>query len=157
MDIQKREEFRKVVYRFFRDNDDVDAKQMAEMLKSLFVFYATDHSQHRGGKYDDMRERLSEDSVKDFRALWDEFVQKSIDFVRNHDDVKRIIEEERQDIIREWNPDAKEDGEFLMQPDLQLSFGVDGLDASVEYGEWVLSTDSSMCLRIGNRSVIDMM
>ena len=89
--------------------------------------------------------------------MWDEFVQKSIDFVRNHEDVKKAIAEDTEEIIKEWNPDLKEGETPLMYPDLRLSFGVDGLESSVEAGKWVSDTDSGISLSIGRREILQMM
>jgi hypothetical protein len=45
----------------------------------------------------------------------------------------------------------------LMYPDLRLSFGVDGLESSVEAGKWVSDTDSGISLSIGRREILQMM
>ena len=89
---EKIEQFQKVVYRFFRDND-VNRKEMAELLKLQFENFASDDEKtHRS--WGDQRKRLSKESIDDFRKMWDEFVQKSIDFVRKHEDVKKAIAED---------------------------------------------------------------
>ena len=51
----------------------------------------------------------------------------------------------------------KEGEEPLMCPDLRLSFGVDGLESSVEAGKWVCDTDSGISLSIGRREILQMM
>ena len=154
-DRNKIEQFQKVVYRFFRDNG-VNRKEMAELLKLQFENFASDDEKtHRS--WEDQRKRLSKESIDDFRKMWDEFVQKSIDFVRKHEDVKKAIAEDTEEIIKEWNPDLKEGEEPLMYPDLRLSFGVDGLESSVEAGKWVCDTDSGISLSIGRREILQMM
>ena len=155
LDIKKTEEFKKVVYTFFREHDDIDARDMAALLKAMFEYYATDHTKSMR-TMGETRGRLDEQTVKDFREMWEGFVQQSIDFVRNHEDVQKAIEDDRQEIIDEWNPKKDEKG-VVVTPDLRLSFGVDGLESSVEHGEWVAATDSGISLRIGPRSIIEMM
>ena len=152
---EKIEQFQKVVYRFFRDNG-VNRKEMAELLKLQFENFASDDEKtHRS--WEDQRKRLSKEAIDDFRKMLDEFVQKSIDFVRKHEDVKKAIAEDTEEIIKEWNPDLKEGEESLMYPDLRLSFGVDGLESSVEAGKWVCDTDSGISLSIGRREILQMM
>ena len=80
-----------------------------------------------------------------------------IEFIRKHEDVKKAIAEDTEEIIKEWNPDLKEGEEPLMYPDLRLSFGVDGLESSVEAGKWVCDTDSGITLSIGRREILQMM
>ena len=155
LDREKIEQFKMVVYRFFRDND-VNKKEMAELLKLQFENFASDDEKsYRSCKEE--RQRLSKESIDDFRKMWDEFVQKSIDFVRKHDDIKKAIAEDREEIIKEWNPDLKEGEKPLMYPDLRLSFGIDGLESSVEAGKWVCATDSGISLSIGRREILQMM
>lgn len=103
-----------------------------------------------------MRKKLSEGSIKDFSEMWDSFVQQSIDFVNNHDDVKSLIESEKKELSEEWNKDIEE-GEFKMTPDVRLSFGIDGMDESIKAGKWVSATDSAISLSVGNRDLIEMM
>ena len=149
-----REKFKKNVYKFFRD-ENITSKEISELLKQQFEFYATDHSKE-GKTWLDFKKKLSDSTLKDFENMWDGFVQQTIDFVREHKDVQDVIEEERQELIDEWNPNLKE-GDFKMVPDLKISFGADGLDESVKEGKWTPGTDSGICLRIGSRNIIEMM
>jgi hypothetical protein len=102
-----------------------------------------------------MRKKLSQESIDDFDKMWHDFVQASIDYVRNHEDVKKLIAEERDELTEEWNKNLS--GDYKMIPDLRLSFGVDGLDESIEAGKWTPATDSGICLKVGSRDLIQMM
>ena len=84
---EKIEQFQKVVYRFFRDNG-VNRKDMAELLKFQFDNFAGDDE-------------------KSYRSS-DEYVQKSIDFVRKQEDVKKAIAEDTEEIIKEDNAPESE-------------------------------------------------
>lgn len=149
-----REKFKKNVYKFFRD-ENLTSSEISELLKQQFEFYATDHSK-KGKTWLDFKKKLSESTLEDFKNMWEGFVQQSIDFIKEHDEVQKVIEEERKELIDEWNPNAKE-GDFKMTPDLRISFGADGLDESVKEGKWTPATDSGICLRIGSRNIIEMM
>ena len=154
VNIELRDKFKKEVYKFFRD-ENLTKEDISELLKQQFEFYATDHTKE-GKSWLDFKKKMPESTLKDFREMWEGFVQQSIDFINAHEEVKNVIEEERQELIEEWNPNAKDD-EFKMLPDLRISFGADGLDESVKAGKWVAATDSGICLRIGSRNIIEMM
>ena len=154
MDVQTREEFKKLIFTFFRDNS-LTSRDMSELLRGYFEFFATEHDKE-GKTWLDMRKKLSQKSIDDFRQMWEDFVQDSIDYVKSHEDVQQIIESERDELIKEWNkgiPDSK----YKMIPDIRLSFCVDGLDESVKGGKWVAATDSAISLQVGNRNIIEMM
>ena len=153
MEQELRDQFKKLVYGFFRDNK-MNATDMADLLKANFEFYATEHAKE-GKSWLDMRKKLSQESIDDFDKMWHEFVQKSIDYVRNHEDVKQLIAAERDELAEEWNKNLS--GDYKMIPDLRLSFGVDGLDESIEAGKWTAATDSGICLSVGSRDLIQMM
>lgn len=154
MDVQTREEFKKLIYTFFRDNS-LTSRDMSELLRGSFEFFATEHDKD-GKTWLDMRKKLSQKSIDDFRQMWEDFVQDSIDYVKSHEDVQKIIASERDELIEEWNKDVPE-SEYKMIPDLRLSFCVDGLDESVKDGKWVSATDSAISLQVGNRNIIEMM
>ena len=154
MDIEIREEFKKLIYSFFRDNN-LKKEDMSKLLRSALEYFSTEHAKP-GKSWLDMRKKLSEGSIKDFSEMWDSFVQQSIDFVNNHDDVKSLIESEKKELSEEWNKDIEE-GEFKMTPDVRLSFGIDGMDESIKAGKWVSATDSAISLSVGNRDLIEMM
>ena len=154
MDIKTRDEFKKLIYGFFRDNK-LNKDEMSGLLRAGFEFFATEHAKV-GKSWLDMRKQLSEESIKDFGEMWEGFVQQTIDFVRNHEDVKKLIESEKKDLSYEWNKDI-EDGEYKMIPDVRLNFGVDGLDESIREGKWVSATDSGISISVGNRNIIEMM
>ena len=154
MDIKTRDEFKKLIYGFFRDNK-LNKDEMSGLLRAGFEFFATEHAK-AGKSWLDMRKQLSEESIKDFGEMWEGFVQQTIDFVRNHEDVQKLIESEKKDLSDEWNKDI-EDGEYKMIPDVRLNFGVDGLDESIREGKWVSATDSGISISVGNRNIIEMM
>lgn len=154
MDIQTRDEFKKLIYGFFRDKK-LDSREMSGLLRGAFEFFSTEHAKE-SKSWLDMRKKLSQQSIDDFKEMWEGFVQQSIDYVADHEDVRQLIEAERSELTEEWNRDI-EDGENRIIPDLRLYFGVDGLDESVEEGSWVSATDASISLQVGNRNIIEMM
>ena len=154
MDIQTRDEFKKLIYEFFRDKK-IDKYDMTKLLRSAFEFFGTEHAKE-GKSWLDMRKNLSQKSIDDFKFMWEGFVQQTIDYVSSHEDVRLLIEKEREDLTEEWNRDI-EDDELKIIPDLRLHFGVDGLDESGAEGEWVSATTSCISLEVGNRSIIEMM
>ena len=155
MDIERRDEFKKLIYGFFRDHDDVDVKDMTELLRSAFEFYASEHGSYTEHRQK-MNEMISAESRDDFKTMWEEFVQKTIDYVNDHEDVKTTIETERKNVSDEWNKNVKE-GSFRMEPDLRFLFSIDGLDESLEHKKWAPATDSAIILRVGNKDIIEMM
>ena len=154
MDIKTRDEFKKLIYGFFRDNN-LTKEDMTGLLRAGFEFFATEHAKE-GKSWLDMRKQLSEDSIRDFGEMWEGFVQQSIDFVRNHEDVRKLVESEQKELAEEWNKDI-EIGEFEMIPDIRMGFGIDGMDESIRAGKWVSATDSAIHLSVGNRNIIEMM
>ena len=64
LDREKIEQFQKVVYRFFRDND-VNRKEMAELLKLQFENFASDDEKSYRS-WEDQRKRLSKEAIDDF-------------------------------------------------------------------------------------------
>ena len=154
MDIKLRDEFKKLIYGFFRDNK-LNKDEMSSLLRAGFEFFATEHAKP-GKSWLDMRKQLSEQSVKDFGDMWEGFVQQTIDFVKNHEDVQKLIESEQKDLTEEWNKNIKS-GEYKMIPDVRLNFGVDGLDESIREGKWVSATDSGISISVGSRNIIEMM
>lgn len=77
----------------------------------------------------------------DLKALHEKFVQECIDFLRSRPDLMEKIAMRKKELSEEW-------GDGLV-PDLRMYFGVDGLDESVEHGEWVSSTDSALSVHVG--------
>ena len=154
MDIQTRDEFKKLIYGFFRDRK-LDSREMSRLLRSTFEFFSTEHVKE-GKSWLDMRKKLSQKSIDDFEEMWEGFVQQSIDYVAGHEDVRQLIEAERNELTEEWNRNIK-NSEIKIIPDVRLYFGVDGLDESVKEGSWVPATDASISLQVGNRNIIEMM
>lgn len=148
------DEFKKVVFSFFRDHDDVNAAEMSRMLAGMFSYFKDSEKDET----DSAVSTISEESRKDFREMWEGFVQKTIDFVNTHEDVKAAIETKKKTVTEKWNiglePDS--DGNPIMIPDVRLGFSVDGLDESLKAGEWTPASDSYISLNVGNRSIIEM-
>lgn len=152
MDREKFDKFKSIVYKFFRE-EKVSKEDMREFARVNFEYWATNYSNR---KEHDFRKDLSEETLDDFREMWEGFVQKSIDFVKEHQDVQDVIAREKENVTKEWNPNAAE-GDYMIFPDLRLHFGVDGLDESVKEGKWVSATDSGISISVGNKDIIEMM
>lgn len=144
------EEFCRNVRRFARDNG-MNNKQMMEMLKMMWENYEHEESdvesthssliQHDG---------IDENDIKDFRAMWEMFVNKTIEYINEHENVQMAIDDKRKEVMKGWSQRDKE----LFEPDIRLNFNVDGIDGSRKDGEWTPTTDSAISLTVGSYPII---
>lgn len=82
---------------------------------------------------------------KDLLEFHSKIVKDLIEFISGNPGIKEMIEAKRKEISEKIKG---------YTPDLRVSFDVDGLDDSLEFGEWVPSTDSSLGIYLGNVNVI---
>ena len=145
------EEFCRNVRRFGRDNG-LNGKQMMEMLKMVWENYERDESdvESTPSSLIEQHDGIDENDIKDFRVMWDMFVNKTIEYINEHENVQKAIDDKRREVMKDWNKRDKE----LFEPDIRLNFNVDGIDGSLKDGEWTASTDSAILLMVGTYPII---
>lgn len=153
MEIEKKisEEFCKNVRRFGRDNG-LSGKQMMEMLKMMWENYEHDESdvESTPSSLIEQHDGIDENDIKDFRVMWEMFVNKTIEYINEHENVQKAIDDKRKEVMKNWSQRDKE----LFEPDIRLNFNVDGIDGSLKDGEWTPSTDSAISLTVGSYPII---
>ena len=145
------EEFCRNVRRFARDNG-MNGKQMMEMLKMMWENYERDESDVEAfpSSLIELNDGIAEHDIKDFRAMWDMFVNKTIEYINEHENVQKAIDDKRREVMKGWSIRDKE----LFEPDIRLNFNVDGVDGSLKDGEWTPATDSAISLTVGTYPII---
>ena len=145
------EEFCRNVRRFGRDNG-MNGKQMMEMLKMMWKNYEHDESdvESTPSSLIEQHDGIAENDIKDFRTMWEMFVNKTIEYVNEHENVQKAIDDKRKEVMKDWSQRDKE----LFEPDIRLNFNVDGIDGSLKDGEWTAATDSVISLMVGEYPII---
>ena len=145
------EEFCRNVRRFGRDNG-LNGKQMMKMLKMMWENYERDESdvESNPSSLIEQHDGIDENDIKDFRVMWDMFVNKTIEYINEHENVQKAIDDKRKEVMKDWEKRDKE----LFEPDIRLNFNVDGIDCSLKDGEWTAPTDSAISLMVGTYPII---
>ena len=145
------EDFCRNVRRFGRDNG-MNGKQMMEMLKMMWENYERDESdvESTPSSLIEQHDGIDENDIKDFRAMLEMFVNKSIEYINDHENVQKAIDDKRREVMKGWSQRDKE----LFEPDIRLNFNVDGIDGSLKDGEWTAATDSAISLTVGTYPII---
>ena len=145
------EEFCRNVRRFSRDNG-LNNKQMMEMLKMTWENYERDDSdvESTPSSLIEQHDGIDENDIKDFRTMWEMFVNKTIEYINEHENVQKAIDDKRREVMKDWSKRDKE----LFEPDIRLNFNVDGIDGSLKDGEWTAATDSAISLTVGQYPII---
>ena len=145
------EEFCRNVRRFGCDNG-LNGKQMMKMLKMMWEIYERDESdvESTPSTLIEQPDGIDENDIKDFRAMWEMFVNKTIEYINEHENVQKAIDDKRREVMKDWNKSDKE----LFEPDIRLNFNVDGIDGSLKDGEWTAATDSTISLTVGTYPII---
>ena len=145
------EEFCRNVRRFGRDNG-LNGKQMMGMLKMMWENYEHYESdvESTSSSLNEQHDGIDENDIKDFRVMWDMFVNKTIEYINEHENVQKAIDDKRKEVMKDWEKRDKE----LFAPDIRLNFNVDGIDGSLKDGEWTPATDSAISLTVGTYPII---
>ena len=145
------EEFCRNVRRFGRDNG-LSGKQMMDMLKMMWENYERDESAVESfpSSLIEQHDGIDENDIKDFRAMWEMFVNKTIEYINEHENVQMAIDDKRREVMKDW---CKRDKE-LFELDIRLNFNVDGIDGSLKDGECTALTDSAISLMVGTYPII---
>ena len=145
------EDFCRNVRRFGCDNG-LSGKQMMKMLKMMWENYERDESdvESTPSSLIERHDGIDENDIKDFREMWEIFVNKTIDYINEHENVQKAIDDKRREVMKDWSIRDKE----LFEPDIRLKFNVDGIDGSLKDGEWTAATDSAISLMVGEYPII---
>ena len=145
------EEFCRNVRRFGRDNG-LSGKQMMDMLKMMWENYERDESavESTPSSLNEQHDGIDENDIKDFRAMWEMFVNKTIEYINEHENVQKAIDDKRREVMKDWDKMDKE----LFELYIRLNFNADGIDCSLKDGEWTPSTDSAISLTVGTYPII---
>ena len=153
MEIEKNiaEKFCRNVRRFGRDNG-LNGKQMMKMLKMMWEDYEHNESdvESTPSSFIEQHDGIDENDIKDFRAMWEMFVNKTIEYINEHENVQKGIDDKRREVMKDWEKRDKE----LFELDIRLNFNVDGIDGSLKDGEWTAATDSAISLMVGTYPII---
>ena len=153
MEIEKKvaKDFCRNVRRFGCDNG-LNGKQMMEMLKMMWENYEHEESDVESFPSTPIEQHdgIDENDIKDFRAMWEMFVNKTIEYINEHENVQKAIDDKRMEVVKDWEKRDKE----LFEPDIRLNFNVDGVDGSLKDGEWTAATDSAISLTVGTYPII---
>ena len=82
--------------------------------------------------------------------MWELFVNKTIEYINEHENVQKAIDDKRMVVMKDWSQRDKE----LFEPDIRLNFNVDGIDGSLKDGEWTPTTDSVISLTVSTYPII---
>ena len=145
------EEFCRNVRRFGRDNG-LNGKQMMKMLKMMWEIYEHEESDVKSthSSVIEQHDEIDENDIKAFRAMMEMFVNKTIEYINEHENVQNAIDDKRREVMKGWEKRNKE----LFELDIRLNFNVDGIDGSLKDGEWTPTTDSAISLMVGQYPII---
>lgn len=94
---------------------------------------------------------VSNETVEDFKKWNFDMVQKAIDFVNSHPDLKECIYRKQKDMEYTTEHDGKE---MKWIPDISFVFSVDGLADSINNEKWVPTSDTYMGYMLGKEQHI---
>ena len=145
------EEFCRNVRRFERDNG-MNGKQMMKLLKMIWENYEHNESDVESfpSSLIELNDGIDENDIKDFRAMMEVFVNKTIEYINEHENVQKAIDDKRMEVMKGWSIRDME----VFEPDIRLNFNVDGVDGSLKDGEWTPATDSAISLMVSTYPII---
>lgn len=146
--------FKKVIINFVKDNNiKINDPEFVKIVRHWFEYLSHDYSNDNNFTKDF---DSNTPAYLKLKKLHEEIVQKCIDFILNNEDVKKMIEDKKDIVTKEWNnSEDNSEEKYIIIPDVRMFFGIDHLDESVEAGYWVPSSDSSIDLMVGNTNVLN--
>ena len=142
-----RDDFKNMFFKLCREhNITPGSSEMKEIIRDWDEWLHT-------SKTKEEEKFTSEDpEYKDLANLHDSIVQGCINYINSHPKIQEEIAKKRDELMEEWNKGYT--GKYKLIPDIRVFFSADNLESSLEAGEWVAATDSSININIGNVSVI---
>ena len=145
------DDFKSMFFKFCREHDIAPGSpEIKEIIRDWDEWLHTSENieDNRFGK--DFT--LEDPEHKDLFKLHESIVQGCIDYINSHPKIQEEISKKRDELMEELNKGYT--GKYKLIPDIRVYFSADGLESSLEAGEWVAATDSSININIGNISVI---
>lgn len=124
----------------------VEINQMLEQAHMTFNEYVDSEAFEKKSYFTSHPDLKPETNVA-FDKFWKETVQRTIDFINEHPDLKEVIEKERDN-------ESYTLKSFTHRPDAHIGFSFDELMASAAEGEWVPVSDSYMAIKVGQKTII---
>lgn len=150
MNNELNDKFKKTLTQFVKDNGiKMSDPEFIKLLRSWFEYFSHDYKNDNTYCKDF---NSNTPAYQKLRTLHESIVSQCIDFIRNNEDIKQMIEEKRDLVRKEWN---SSENDIIIEPDIRMYFGIDGLDDSINAGEWSPGSDSNITLRVGNTNVLD--
>ena len=144
------DDFKSIFFKFCREHDITpESKEIKEIVRSL------DELLHTSKTKEEEKFTQEDQEYKDLSKLHDSIIQGCIDYINSHPKIQEEISKKREELEKEWNENYT--GEYRLFPNVRVYFSVDGLEFSLEAGELVAATDSSININIGNISIIHRM
>lgn len=145
------EELARTVRKFYKTHPEMTPGDMSDCMKMLYGYY-NDMNRGHGGL---QAVELSGDAHDKINSFWHSLVQQTIDFINSNPEIKQSLLSAQEDLMSEWNAGkADEDKMKSIIPDIGVHFGIDGLESSLESGEWCPVSDSYITFMVGNKQVI---
>ena len=146
-----RDDFKSMFFKFCREHNIIpSSSEMKEIIRDWEEWLHTSENieENRFGK----NFTLEDPEYKDLSKLHESIIQGCIDYINSHPKIQEEIAKKREELEKEWNESYT--GKYRLIPDIRVYFSADGLESSLEAGEWVAATDSSININVGNVSVI---
>lgn len=142
-----RDDFKSMFFKLCREHDITPgSSEMKEIIRDW------DEWLHTSKTMEEEKFTPEDPEYKDLANLHDSIVQGCINYINSHPKIQEEIAKKRDELMEEWNKGYT--GKYKLIPDIRVFFSADNLESSLEAGEWVAATDSSININIGNVSVI---
>ena len=142
-----RDDFKSMFFKLCREHDITPgSSEMKEIIRDW------DEKLNTSKPKEEEKFTSEDPEYKDLANLHDSIVQGCINHINSHPKIQEEIAKKRDELMEEWNKGYT--GKYKLIPDIRVFFSADNLESSLEAGEWVAATDSSININIGNVSVI---
>ena len=143
-----RDDFKSMFFKFCREHDVAPGSpEMKEIIRDW------DEWLHTSKTKEEEKFTPEDPEHKDLYKLHESIIQDCIDYINSHPKIQEEISKKREELEKEWNEDYT--GKYKIIPDVRVYLTIECLESSLEAGEWVAATDSSISFNVGeNVSVI---
>lgn len=151
MDPKLEKEINEGIIEIYKKHKGINGNDFAKALNNIAQHFLT---LERDIVYDSSESEykyITESDKKDLNDLWNSFIQQFIDFMNTHENVMNEVKDTKKRLTEDWS-----DMKMKMEPDIRFYLGADGLDYSIEKGEWTPATDSFMSIDVANETVVNM-
>ena len=160
--IEKRDltrEFSDYVKQFRKDNN-LSWKELFKIIEDAFLWVREIKSIKEKENYEMAQpvdysklalSWISEQTVTDFSKWAEDMVQKTIDFVNSHPDLKEVILNRQKEMVF---VETAGNTEYTCAPSLTFTFTIDNLLYSIAENKWVPASDIYMGYYLGRNQEI---